>query len=217
MFRMRHSCVGLLFAVAGCTNLAALSPIVQPSLQVAAPVERVRLPQIKVVAIGMIEGRGGEELREDLSQALVESGRFRVVDRAKTDQILKEHRLRSSGLLRSDETRRLGQFLGADAYIMGSVTAHGTERFTSRLGTQETRAVVELHTEIVDLRTAEVVASRRVRRTISSEADVGGQIADRVASRLRGEQLRRTEADAGGLLARARSRVVSDFARALTQ
>jgi hypothetical protein len=77
--------------------------------------------------------------------------------------------------------------------------------------------MVELHAEIIDLRTAEILASRRVRRTVSSEFDVLGQIADVVAAEVRNGPRRRTEADGGSLLARARRRVAVDFAKALTR
>lgn len=208
--------IGFLAVFVGCASVAAAAPTVHPT-QLAAPIEQAGLPAINVIAVGSIDGSGGREVADDLSEALVETGRFRVVDRAQTERILREHRLRSSGLLRPDETRRLGQFLGADAYIMGSVTAHRTERFTSSItGTPETRAIVEFHAEVIDLRTAEVLASRRVSHTESSETDLRSQAVDRLSAWLRGDKVIRS-VNAGALLARARRRVAADFAMAVAQ
>ncbi|HEV2736361.1 MAG TPA: CsgG/HfaB family protein [Longimicrobiaceae bacterium] len=214
--RLLNPVVLLIFAAGA--PVPALSQSMQPLRQHTATVAQVSPSEIKVVAIGRIKGSGGERLAEDLSQALIESGQFRVVDREHTQRILREYRLGSSGLLTPEESRRLGQFLGADAYIMGNVTAHRTERFTSSLlGTPEARAIVELHIEIIDLRTAEVIASRRASRTVSSETDVAGQVADRFAARIRGDRMRRRTPDLGSLLAQARRRVVLDVANAVPQ
>jgi curli biogenesis system outer membrane secretion channel CsgG len=127
------------------------------------------LQNVGVIAIVGFQGQRGGQLAAALTQSLVADGRFRVVDRDRTAQLMWEARIGSSGLLNPEERIRLGEFTGAQAYLLGQVVDVQQTNYTSLLDSRETRVTVQVQLTLIDLRTAEVLASRQVVRSVSSE------------------------------------------------
>lgn len=65
----------------------------------------------------------GRFIAEQVAVNMVMSKRpFAVVDRANLKRILDEHKLSMSGLVNPENTKKLGQFSGVDAIILGRIT-----------------------------------------------------------------------------------------------
>jgi hypothetical protein len=81
---------------------------------------------------------------------------FAVVDRANLKRILEEHKLSMSGLVNPENTKKLGQFSGVDAIILGRITPMADS--------------VAISATITLTETAEVVGGAKIR--ISKSQDV---------------------------------------------
>ncbi len=89
----------------------------------SSPIKRV------VVAPFLFDGKVtalSQSLQENLITALLGKG-IAVVERSQLEQVLAEQKLGYSGLVQLDSAKRLGQLLGADAIVMGSLTDQGNE------------------------------------------------------------------------------------------
>ena len=73
---------------------------------------------------------------------------FSVLDRANLRNILAEHKLTSKGLVDPDNAKKLGQFAGVDALILGTIIPKGTH-------------TVSLTAKIITTDTAEVIGAAR--------------------------------------------------------
>jgi curli biogenesis system outer membrane secretion channel CsgG len=192
---------------------AALSPA---AIHAQEPIAPASLPDVRVIAIGSMDGEFGDVFADDLAFALLDGGRFRVVDRERTADLMQEHRIRSTGLISPQDAVRLGEFTGAEAYVFGRVVDVREERYRSPLGLPETRVTVEVQARVIDLRTSEVLASRHVVRSMTSASDVRGTAVDAGAALLFGRRrVERTAADPVQLRTRAFQAAAADFADAL--
>jgi len=105
------------------------------------------------ITVAVLEPAGGRNVRDHISlvrnqivQAVTGKKGFHLMDRARTDQILKEHDFqRNTGLISSGEARELGKMLGID-YI-----------FTSELNKHDSS--LEINCQVLDIVTGRVVAS----------------------------------------------------------
>jgi hypothetical protein len=103
--------------------------------------------------VAIIEPTGGRNVRNQISlvrnqfvEVITKTRGFQLMDRARTDQILKEHNFqRATGLLSSNEARELGKMLGVDLI------------FTSELTMLEYE--LEISCQVLDIVTGRVVAS----------------------------------------------------------
>jgi hypothetical protein len=96
---------------------------------------------------------------------------FSVLDRANLNKILAEHKLTSQGLVDPDNAKKLGQFAGVDALILGTIIHKATKTvsLTAKVITTDTAEIVgaaraEFQTdntvqELASKPTAEVTAS----------------------------------------------------------
>lgn len=86
----------------------------------------------------------GRYLAEHLSISLVTSGPgFSVIDRGNLKRILEEHKLSAAGLVDPENAKKLGQFAGVDAIILGTVTAfEGSFSVTAKAISTETTQIV---------------------------------------------------------------------------
>lgn len=116
--------VVLLFGVAlsvavmfmGC---AMTESIVVP---VTKPAE-INLKGVKKIAVGEIGGYMGEDIGEEITNALFVSDRFPdVLDRENLNSILREQGLSWSGITTSEESAKLGEVIGATALVVGRVS-----------------------------------------------------------------------------------------------
>lgn len=173
--------------VSGCIEIA-------PRTTAPPPEPEMRLPGIRVIAFGEVDGRGDDEIAQDLIQALLEAGRFRIVDRNHTKRMLREVDLRDDWFLDQGSANQVGRFLGAEAYLFVDVSEYDTDRYTDLFDRRGRRATVEFFVQIIDLRTAQILVARRIRRTATAFGD---------------------DIDSGALLSTARNRAARAFAQAL--
>ncbi len=88
----------------------------------------------------------GRFIAEEFSVALLNVGKkFEVVDRGHLRTILKEHKLSSTGLIEPETAQKLGQIVGVEALISGSITPFGDS--------------VRLSTKILDVNTAKMIGA----------------------------------------------------------
>lgn len=73
------------------------------------------------VAVATLEGEGGDLLAEDLTQALVGTQRFQVVERRRLDAALQELQLSASGHVSDDTAMSFGNMTGAQTLVIGRV------------------------------------------------------------------------------------------------
>jgi len=86
---------------------------------VTRPAE-INLRGINKIAIGEIKGRGGQVVADSLSSRLFETQKFEVVDREHLEQILKEQKLSTSGLVNEKNAVKLGKVVGAAVLVFGN-------------------------------------------------------------------------------------------------
>lgn len=87
----------------------------------------------------------GRTWAEEISLALASLGRgFKVIDRTHLKAILQEHRLSATGLMDDQTVKRLGQFVGVDALVTGSITPLGDS--------------MRLLAKVLDTKTAQLIA-----------------------------------------------------------
>lgn len=108
---------------------------------------------------GLEKGMG-----EALTAELVKSRKFRMVERGRIETLLQEMKLQQSGVVDSAAAAQVGTQLGAQAYVLGSVTNVSVEDVwrSVKFAEKTTRIVsVEAEVRLVDLKTFEVLASGR--------------------------------------------------------
>jgi len=93
----------------------------------------------------LAEKRVDHACAEILTNRFMEAKTFKVTERARLEEVLKEQKLGLSGAVESATAAKVGQLLGARLVILGSV---------ARLG-----AVYHLSTEMVDSHSGEILAS----------------------------------------------------------
>jgi TolB-like protein len=93
---------------------------------------------------GTSSGELGKYIAEQLAVDLVMEKRdFSVLDRANLKKILAEHKLTATGLVDPDNAKKLGQFAGVDALIMGTIIPkNGTVSLTAKIITTDTAEIV---------------------------------------------------------------------------
>lgn len=130
-----------------CTALAlglAALPACNARVPVTAtlPAAKVDLfnQGVKRIAIGDIrfadrrQESTASEIGEELRAALVNLGRFEILERSAVDSLMQEHQLNASGLVNSDSAAQLGKFTGATALIVGQVTKyHAEQKLSSKV------------------------------------------------------------------------------------
>jgi TolB-like protein len=86
----------------------------------------------------------GKFVAEELTVNLVMvKSNFSVLDRANLKKILAEHKLTSTGLIDPDNAKKLGQFAGVDALILGTIVARGHKvSVTAKIITTDTAEIV---------------------------------------------------------------------------
>jgi hypothetical protein len=87
----------------------------------------VHLAGIKRIAITRIDGRDGDTLATMITERLVESKRFEVVERAEMDKIAAEHRGALDAAFEQNQGVELGKLLPAAALVAGSVNESKTD------------------------------------------------------------------------------------------
>lgn len=93
---------------------------------------------------GNSEGELGRYIAEQLTVNLVMGKReFSILDRANLRSILAEHKLTAQGLVDPENAKKLGQFAGVDALILGSIIPKSnTVSLTAKIITTDTAEIV---------------------------------------------------------------------------
>jgi curli biogenesis system outer membrane secretion channel CsgG len=109
----------------------------------------------------------GEGVADMLSTALVKSGKFIVFDRQEIDRLMTEQQLGQSGAVTPESAPKVGQLIGVELFVVGSVTEFGTKEsnfgggvssvFGGSVSTKKARAVVDVR--LVNTTTGEIVAA----------------------------------------------------------
>lgn len=129
--------------------------------KLAAQVKESGRKKVTILDFTDLQGNSselGRFLTEEISVALVEhkSG-FAVMDRANLKTILAEHKLTADGLVEPENAKKLGQFSGVDAIILGKVTLLKDE--------------VNITAKIIATDTAETVGAARGRVPMGKEIE----------------------------------------------
>lgn len=140
----------------------------------------------QVVAVGAFEGAGklgwdeGPVMAAMLQDALMNSGRFIVVERQQLDSILKEQDLGAAGRINSATALKIGQIVGASIMIQGTVTQFepGEEGKSGHvnipiggigggigLGGSKVTSKVAMQLRIIDLTTSQVLSTHKAEAT----------------------------------------------------
>jgi curli biogenesis system outer membrane secretion channel CsgG len=114
-----------------------------------------------------------------LSNELVATGRFKVVERSKLESVLEEQNLGASGRVRQGTSAKIGQLTGAQYLVMGTVTAYEEDVASTgggisikgiSLGGSKQNAYLAVDIRVVNTETGEVDFVR----TIEGNAKGGG-------------------------------------------
>ncbi len=121
--------------------LLALGILILPALAYAKPQVAVL---DTVLAAGM-DKTVAAPITDKLIEELVNSGKYTVIDRANVEEVLREKEFQlSSGVVKNEEMRRAGEFLGADLVMVASA---------SRVG-----STYVISAKMIDVVTGEIVA-----------------------------------------------------------
>jgi curli biogenesis system outer membrane secretion channel CsgG len=106
---------------AACGTVAVRVPVMRPA--------EINMAPYASVAVGEMRGRGDPwALSDALEEALVSSGKFKVVDRQRLLQTMRELKLSSADLADPTKAAKLGQVVPAGALIYGDVDERYYER-----------------------------------------------------------------------------------------
>ena len=91
--------------------------------QVAGSLSQISSPKYSTVAFSRIQGSLNQETIDELidytENEIVQSGRFRLIDRSKLQLILREQKFSLTGMVSQDTYKTLGKLLGIDLFIYG--------------------------------------------------------------------------------------------------
>lgn len=117
---------------------------------------------------GQSVGRGMADM---LITALVNSGKYKVIERTAMEHILKEQGLGQSGVVTSQSAAEVGKMLGVEIAVLGSVTEFGHSRGGTggrvkgiRVGVSKQAAVVAVDVRLINTSTGEIIASKNARK-----------------------------------------------------
>ena len=122
------------------------APVV--TFQTIKPPE-INIGDVSKIAVAEFEGPegSGELAAYKLTEYLVQTNRFTVLEREKIDKILQEQGLSMTGVIDQNSAVEIGKLLGVDALIFGNVTAYkcedeeGTRKVKKKVGTGKYKKV----------------------------------------------------------------------------
>lgn len=107
-----------------------------------------------------VTGRLGEKASEMMTTELFKTKKFTVLERARLNDVLKEHNLTASGAVTPQTAVELGKLLGVDLMVMGSVTEFGWDKYTGgfrRIGGTLYNYKSTIDIRVVNVQTAEIM------------------------------------------------------------
>lgn len=108
----------------------------------------------------------GEGVADMLATALVKTGKFNVLERQEIEKVIQEQQFGQSFMVTPESAPKVGQILGAELFVVGSVTEFGTKEssiggnvplFGGGVTTKNARAVVDIR--LVNTNTGEIIAA----------------------------------------------------------
>lgn len=129
----------------------------------------------KRVAVARFDDRSGtgwhnigSGVSDMLVTALVKSGSFNVLERQEMEKVAAEQQFSNSGMVTPETATKLGKILGAELFVIGSVSEFGikesnlggaTSLFGANVATRKARAVVDIR--LVNVTTGEIIAAEK--------------------------------------------------------
>ncbi len=115
--------------------------------QLATQIKDQGKTKIAVIDFTDLDGKPlemGKYIAEQMNVDFVLKKRdFAVLDRANLKSILDEHKLTSAGLVDPDTAKKLGQFAGVDALILGTIVTKGQNiNITAKIVTTDTAVII---------------------------------------------------------------------------
>lgn len=108
----------------------------------------------------------GEGVADMLATALVKAGKFIVLERQEIEKVIKEQQFGQSFMVTPESAPKVGQILGAELFVVGSVTEFGTKEssiggnvplFGGGVTTKKARAVIDIR--LLNTNTGEIIAA----------------------------------------------------------
>lgn len=121
----------------------------------------------------------GNDFTTQLSDALIQSGKFIVLSRTQLDEVFMEQDLAASGWMAKSQTAKTGKAISAQILITGKITefdyntgggAQGFSIHGVSIGGSSSRAHIAVILQIIDSTTGEILDSKRV----EGKADASG-------------------------------------------
>lgn len=121
-----------------------------------------QFPKNKTIRIAILsfpyvdgtEDEGGNIVRERLTTAMSKSKTFQVLERALISKVLEQKKMEKSGLFNESQTVEIGQMLGAEAVLTGTLIELGNGK-------------VEINARIIDVKSGEITAVVKVIQPIT--------------------------------------------------
>lgn len=121
------SLTAVLILISGCGTVKVPMNLTHPA--------EINMSQYSQIAISDIKGNMGQSFADGLKNRLIESHRFKVVDRNRMNLIMKELKLSQSDLSDSGNAIKLGKLMSASALIAGHTEGCYKEKTSSSKGT----------------------------------------------------------------------------------
>jgi len=160
--------------------LSSACSTVKIPMVVTHPAE-IDMSAYKQVAVSKITGSLGEAFSDSLKETLVNSGRFKIVDRNRIDSVMKELKLSQSNIADKNNRVESGKFLIASAIITGHTSGKYKENSSRYRDTctrydddgnkhkysctrykREGRYNTSGSVDIIDVKTGEIIRSKRL-------------------------------------------------------
>jgi curli biogenesis system outer membrane secretion channel CsgG len=157
-------------------TLASLPSEAQQKRKVAVMDFGYATVKTQVAAIFGTDQDVGKGISDQLIDQLLQGGDYRIIERSQLDKIIAEQNLSNSDRADPATAAKIGGILGLDAIIIGNVTTFGhDDKHTNvggggntgwlgkaaggGIGVNNNKAIVEVTARIVDVNTAEILAS----------------------------------------------------------
>lgn len=118
----------------------------------------------------------GQGMSDMLVTELVKSGKYRVMERDALEKIMQEQKLGMTGMVTPESAAKVGQLLGVEVAIIGSVTEFGHSKGDTggriknvRLGVSSQAATVGIDIRFIDVNTGEILTAENIRKEESKK------------------------------------------------
>lgn len=102
--------------LSGCSTVGIKVPVTRPA--------EINLRGKSEIIIGEVSGRGGAEIADYLKEKVIESGRFKLIDRQHLNRVLGELKLSTSDLADSEKQKQLGKLMTGSILVVGRVSQY---------------------------------------------------------------------------------------------